>query len=62
MTRPDLRTAIGVSALAIVPKVMTITEVAEHQGKTTRTIERWIDDGKFPAHRNPGGRGLVRAR
>jgi excisionase family DNA binding protein len=46
-----------VSALAIVPKVMSVTDVAEHEGVTVRTIERWIEQGLLPAHRKPGGRG-----
>lgn len=35
---------------------LTVDEVAELFGVNARTIRRWINDGKLPAHRLPGTR------
>lgn len=35
---------------------LTVDEVADLFGVNARTVRRWINDGKLPAHRLPGTR------
>ena len=41
------------------PKLLTIREVAEIVGTSTRTVQRWVDDGEFPMPLRAGRRLLL---
>jgi len=43
---------------ALLAKMLTIDEVAEATGFTSKTIRRRIRDGVLPAYRFPGCRGM----
>jgi excisionase family DNA binding protein len=38
---------------------LTVGDAAAQTRKSTRTIGRWIILGKLPAHRDPGGFGVL---
>jgi excisionase family DNA binding protein len=38
---------------------LTVGDAAAQTRKSTRTIRRWVVLGKLPAHRDPGGFGVL---
>jgi excisionase family DNA binding protein len=39
-------------------RYVTVKELAEYTGYSTKTIRRWVDQRVIPFWRSPGGRGL----
>lgn len=40
----------------VAPEWLTLDETAAELGVTTRTVYRWMDDGRLPGYRLPGQR------